>query len=380
MSECRCVPGYYVGGGGLQCVQCEQGFYCKDGFARNSCTQMGKNMTTRSVGTIEKSECVCPDGQYYSTSAFKCWPCPSELLCVNKSVIACPLGQNVASGNSQCLCKAGTYQAFAYSTLCKTCPADRYCLYGSIGPGLPCPLGTVSVAGSANVTACVGKPKTFGLTQLIFKVSERVDAGSAKEEKLFSDVRQAVSSSTGVASSDVLVYWKEGAQTGRRLRQEEPQTLVAEVDMPIASSAALQTLTKRVAKDLVESGQKNLQVSAQYTSTDGSTEIGFDEEEVPIEDLLDSEVVSTFVWAAVVLWIAVGVAVILIVILVVWCCCCRGKDSKKAVATVTAANTAREGVKEKLLTDVVVPVAESTPTVSARYRAWHARTFPNSVF
>eukprot|EP00961_Rhodomonas_salina_P119177 1603863-Rhodomonas_salina.1 len=78
MSECRCVPGYYVyngGGGDPQCVQCEQGFYCKDGFARNSCTQqMGDNMTTHSVGTIEKSDCVCPEGQYYSTSALKCWP------------------------------------------------------------------------------------------------------------------------------------------------------------------------------------------------------------------------------------------------------------------------------------------------------------------
>lgn len=135
----RCPVGYYYGGVGASninfCTPCAAGNYC---------------ITNDSVARICPRGYICPA---LTTEPIPCWIGtynPWKGASKSSECIPCPAGSNCAVRGIE---DYGKYW----------CPTGHYCPdVGMTSLPIPCPSGTYnSVAGGANITACISCPEGY---------------------------------------------------------------------------------------------------------------------------------------------------------------------------------------------------------------------------
>jgi len=140
-SQCQCKPGYYRSLNN-DCVVCPVGSFCTD-EVRTDCTTFDSKLTTASIGSSDRDQCICSTGFFRFNNSALCLLCPLDVYCPSESDMLLPnvamcqpneyTDQRGSHLKTQCVCLAGFFLSEdSGAAACLPCARGERCGGGTV--------------------------------------------------------------------------------------------------------------------------------------------------------------------------------------------------------------------------------------------------------
>jgi len=154
---CQCMQGYGdgTGSGRGACTECALGQY-KPSIGNTPCQSCSPGRTTFQLGSLTAAACVCPLGTYTTTFSDNCIPCEVGYYCPDGFKVRCPAFSRTmvpgATNVTDCLCNPGYWQDEGE---CIPCEAGKYKqTVGNDKCDEVCPSGATTDPGASSKADC----------------------------------------------------------------------------------------------------------------------------------------------------------------------------------------------------------------------------------